>query len=69
MKIRPMKRALTVTLLSAATVVLIDGCSSIKKMPPAAPAGAEPASKKDYNWQDMSTGKSFFRPIGTPTPQ
>ena len=67
MKIRPMKRVLTVALLSATAVVLIDGCTAVKKMSPAAPAGAEPAAKKDYNWQDMSTGKSFFRPMTTPT--
>jgi hypothetical protein len=69
MKNRSMKRALIVAMLSAATVVLIDGCTAVKKMSPAQPAGAEPASKKDYNWQDMSTGKSFFRPINPPTQQ
>jgi hypothetical protein len=67
MKIRTIPRAATVALLSASAVVAVDGCSATaKKMSSPQPAAAEEASKKEYKWQDMSTGKSFFRPIKPP---
>jgi hypothetical protein len=69
MKIRPMKRALTVALLTTTTVVAIDGCTAVKKMSPSQPVASEETPKKEYNWQDMSTGKSSFRPINKPNPQ
>ena len=67
MKIRPMKRAAAMTLLSALTVVTVDGCTAAKMMSAPQATGAEAAPKKEYNWQDMSTGRSFYgKPKPTP---
>jgi hypothetical protein len=63
MKNRPVSRALTVALLSAASFAGVAGCSAIKKMSPSpspTTAAADEAPKKDYHWQDMSAGHNFY---------
>ena len=73
MKIRPILRSLTVALLSAMTVVAIDGCTAAKKMsspqPTSPTATTEETPKKEYEWKDMSTGKAFFGPSNKPALQ
>jgi hypothetical protein len=63
MKIRPRNRALIATLLSATTVVAIAGCTSARKTSTPQPADTGDQPKKEYQYKDFSTGKSFFRPI------
>jgi hypothetical protein len=63
MKIRPRNRAWGAVLLSATTVVAIAGCTSARKTSTPQPADAAEPPKKEYQWKDMSTGKSFFKPI------
>ena len=70
MKIRLTKRVVAATLLSASAVAAVDGCSTARKVSAPQPAGsaAAEAPTKEYQWQDMSTGGSFFgKP--KPTPQ
>ena len=69
MKIRTGRRGSLAIVLSASSfLVILDGCTASKKLSNPEPTVAEVKAKKEYNWQDMSTGKSFFRPI-SPTPQ
>jgi hypothetical protein len=63
MKIRPRNRAVIAALLSASAVVGVAGCTATRKLSTPQPAGADEKPKKEYQWKDMSTGKSFFRPI------
>ena len=66
MKIRPTRRALFASLLAASGLIAPAGCASTRKatvpQPTVTTSVAKP--KKEYAWQDMSAGKSFFRPIG-----
>ncbi len=65
MKIRPTRRALLAPLLAASGLLAPAGCTSTRKaIQPQPTAAAESRPKKEYAWQDMSAGKSFFRPIG-----
>jgi hypothetical protein len=63
MKIRPRNRALIAALVSASTVVAIAGCTAARKVSTPQPADADATPKKEYQWKDMSTGKSFFKPL------
>lgn len=65
MEIRPRNRAWIAALLSASTAMAIAGCSSARKMSTPQPAGEDAPPKKQYQWQDMSTGKANFKPIGS----
>jgi hypothetical protein len=67
MKIRMRNRALIAALVSASTVVAIAGCTATKKLSTPQPAKADEQPKKEYQWKDMSTGKSFFKPISPPS--
>jgi hypothetical protein len=64
MKIRMKNRAWIAALVAALTVA---GCSTAKQLSKPQPAGASDPPKQ-YDWKDMSTGKSNFRPI-TPASQ
>ncbi len=68
MKIRTRNRSLIAALVSASTVVAIAGCTATKKLSTPQPAQADEPPKKEYKWQDFSTGKANFRPI-TPASQ
>ena len=69
MKIRPLNRASIVALVSASTFVAYAGCASTKPSSKVQPASATTdPPKKEYQWKDMSTGKSFFKPL-TPATQ
>jgi hypothetical protein len=68
MMIRPASRALIAAVVSATTVVAFAGCTSARKLSNPQAADSEAVPKKEYQWHDMSTGKSFFRPID-PTPK
>ena len=63
MMIQPRNRALIAALLSASSVVAVAGCTAAKKLSSPQPAGSEDTPKKEYQYRDFSTGKSFFKPI------
>ncbi len=63
MKIRLWNRAWIAALVSASTVVAIAGCTAARRVSSPQPTDAEAQPKKEYQWKDMSTGKSFFKPI------
>ena len=70
MKNRSFVRLMTAVLLSAATLVGIDGCTSSRTMSKAQPTDSSDTPKKEYQWQDMSQGKNFYGlPKQTPPPQ
>jgi hypothetical protein len=68
MKIRPLNRAWIAALVSASTVVAFAGCTSTKPSSKVQPASATTdPPKKEYQWHDMSTGKTNFKPITPPS--
>ena len=68
---RSIARGLAVVTLVASTLAGLAGCSASKMMSKAQPVTSSvEAPKKEYQWQDMSLGKSFQgRPRTTQSPQ
>lgn len=63
MDIRPISRALIVAVGAASMAAAVGGCTSTKMMSAPQPTTSIKPPKKEYQWKDMSTGRSFFRPI------
>ncbi len=69
MRMMPLKRSLTLVVISASTLVAVAGCTAARKMSTPVVSGSDAPPKKEYQWQDMSQGKSFFGNPSKPTPQ
>jgi hypothetical protein len=64
-----LSRTLRVAILSALSFTIV-GCASSKMTSSPQPTSAANTPTKEYEWHDMSTGKSFFgRPLQTTASQ